>query len=95
MMRIYGPNGTTIGTTGGNAKRTSSTGFSHAAGRGGDPRADPRPPAAGEASMRCWLQGVEEDRSSAAAFGAAGKGALDVWTPQDRACCPAISTLHR
>ena len=27
-MRIYGPNGTTIGTTGANAKRTSSTGFS-------------------------------------------------------------------
>ena len=27
-MRIYGPNGTTLGTPAGNARRTSSTGFS-------------------------------------------------------------------
>ena len=27
-MRIYGPNGTTIGSPAGNARRTSSTGFS-------------------------------------------------------------------
>jgi hypothetical protein len=80
-MRIYGPNGTTIGASTGNSRRTSSTGFSLpddvTTAAESRPAAAPKAPAGIDALLA--LQGIEEDpverrRRSVAR----GKGALDV-----------------
>jgi hypothetical protein len=80
-MRIYGPNGTTIGSPTGNARRTSSTGFSlpDDVTTASETRAATAPKAAGGIDALLALQGIEEDpverrRRSVAR----GKGALDV-----------------
>ena len=80
-MRIYGPNGTTIGSPAGNARRTSSTGFSlpDDLATASEARAATAPKAAAGIDALLALQGIEEDpverrRRSVAR----GKGALDV-----------------
>jgi hypothetical protein len=79
-MRIYGPNGTTLGTPASNAKRTSSSGFTLP-----DPASaqDARPAAAPKATANIdaliALQGVEEDPVERRKRSVRrGKGALDV-----------------
>ena len=82
MMRIYGPNGTTIGTTGANAKRTSSTGFSLLPDAAATPESrsvGAAPRAAGNIDALLALQGVEEDLVERRKRSVQrGKGALDV-----------------
>jgi hypothetical protein len=80
-MRIYGPNGTTIGSPTGNTRRISSTGFSlpDDVTTAAETRAAAAPKAAGGIDALLALQGIEEDpverrRRSVAR----GKGALDV-----------------
>src|SRR5712691_2288743 len=60
-MRIYGPNGTTIGTSGANARRISSTGFSLQPDAAATPesRSVGAPRAAGNIDALLALQGVE------------------------------------
>src|SRR3954467_186806 len=61
-MRIYGPNGTTLGTPAGNARRTSSTGFSLPdAATAPDMRSAAPPKSAGNIDALLALQGVDED----------------------------------
>jgi Class II flagellar assembly regulator len=80
MMRIYGPNGTTIGTSGANAKRTSSTGFSLLPDAVATPesRSASAPRAAGNIDALMALQGVEDPVERRKRSVARGKGALDV-----------------
>jgi hypothetical protein len=79
-MRIYGPNGTTLGTPASSAKRTSSSGFTLP-----DPASaqETRPAAAPKASANIdaliALQGVEEDPLERRKRSVRrGRGALDV-----------------
>jgi hypothetical protein len=80
MMRIYGPNGTTIGSSGANAKRTSSTGFSLLPDATTTPesRSASAPRAAGNIDALMALQGVEDPVERRKRSVARGKGALDV-----------------
>ena len=81
MMRIYGPNGTTIGTTGVNAKRTSSTGFSLLPDAATTPesRSVGAPRAAGNIDALLALQGVDVDPGERRKRSVQrGRGALDV-----------------
>ena len=79
-MRIYGPNGTTLGTPASSAKRTSSSGFSLPdATSTAEARATSAPKATANIDALLALQGIEEDpverrRRSVQR----GKGALDV-----------------
>ena len=80
-MRIYGPNGTTLGTPASTAKRTSSTGFSlpEDVASTSETRATMAPKATANIDALIALQGIEEDpverrRRSVAR----GRGALDV-----------------
>src|ERR1700724_4569808 len=79
-MRIYGPNGTTIGSLAGNTKRTSSTGFALPdAASTPETRAAVAPKATANIDALLAMQGIEEDpverrRRSVQR----GKGALDV-----------------
>jgi Class II flagellar assembly regulator len=79
-MRIYGPNGTTLGTPASNAKRTSSSGFTlpdPASAQDARPAAAPKATANIDALMA--LQGVEEDPAERRKRSVRrGKGALDV-----------------
>jgi len=79
-MRIYGPNGTTLGSPASHTRRTSSTGFSlpEASPSPEEPRsAQPRRPPA--TSMRCSRCRMSRIRPSAASVSVArGRGALDV-----------------
>ena len=80
-MRIYGPNGTTIGTPSGNARRTGSTGFSLLPETIAAPetRSATAPKAAGNIDALLALQGVEEDPVERRKRSVQrGKGALDV-----------------
>jgi hypothetical protein len=80
-MRIYGPNGTTIGTSATNAKRISSTGFSLLPDATTTPESRPlgAPRAAGNIAALLALQGVEEDPVERRKRSVQrGKGALDV-----------------
>jgi hypothetical protein len=80
-MRIYGPNGTTLGTPAGNARRSSSTGFSLLPDAASAPeaRAMTAPRAAGNIDALLALQGVEEDPVERRKRSVQrGKGALDV-----------------
>ncbi len=79
-MRIYGPNGTTLGTANGNVKRTNSTGFSLPdAAATPESRAAVAPKAAANIDALLALQGVEEDPAERRKRSVQrGKGALDV-----------------
>ena len=80
-MRIYGPNGTTIGTPAGNARRTGSTGFSlpDDVATTSEARAATAPKAAAGIDALLALQGIEDDPTERRRRSVArGKGALDV-----------------
>ena len=80
MMRIYGPNGTTLGTPASNARRTSSTGFSlpDTSTVPDEVRSATAPKAAGNIDALLALQGVEDPVERRKRSVARGKGALDV-----------------
>jgi hypothetical protein len=80
VMRIYGPNGTTLGTPANNARRTSSTGFSLPDAAAAPETRTPAPPrAAGNIDALLALQGVDEDPVERRKRSVArGRGALDV-----------------
>ena len=80
-MRIYGPNGTTVGTSTSSTRRTGSTGFSlpEDMTSASETRAATAPRAAGNIDALLALQGIDEDpverrRRSVQR----GRGALDV-----------------
>lgn len=80
-MRIYGPNGTTLGSPAGNTKRTSSSGFSlpDDAAAAPETRAASAPKAAANIDALLALQGIEEDPAERRKRSVQrGKGALDV-----------------
>ena len=80
-MRIYGPNGTTIGSPAGNIKRTSSSGFALPDDAASTPgaRAVNAPKAAANIDGLLALQGIEEDPAERRKRSVQrGKGALDV-----------------
>jgi hypothetical protein len=80
-MRIYGPNGTTIGSPAGNARRTGSTGFSlpDDVTTAAETRGATAPKAAAGIDALLALQGIEEDPAERRRRSVArGKGALDV-----------------
>ena len=80
-MRIYGPNGTTLGSPVGNTRRTSSTGFSLPDTTTGpeETRSASAPKAAGNIDALMALQGVEEDPAERRRRSVQrGRGALDV-----------------
>jgi Class II flagellar assembly regulator len=79
-MRIYGPNGTTLGTPAANARRTASTGFSLPdAAAAPEARSAAPPKAAANIDALLALQGVDEDPAERRKRSVAkGRGALDV-----------------
>jgi hypothetical protein len=79
-MRIYGPNGTTLGSPASNTRRTSSTGFSlpEAPSTPEEPRSAAAPRAAGNIDALLALQGVEDPTERRKRSVARGRGALDV-----------------
>jgi Class II flagellar assembly regulator len=80
-MRIYGPNGTTLGTPASSTKRTSSSGFSlpEDVATTSETRATVAPKATANIDALIALQGVEEDPAERRKRSfARGKGALDV-----------------
>ena len=79
-MRIYGPNGTTLGTPSANVRKTSSTGFSLPdAAATQESRAAVAPKAAANIDALLALQGIEEDPTERRKRSVQrGKGALDV-----------------
>ena len=80
-MRIYGPNGTTLGTPASNTRRTSSTGFSlpEDVASASEARATLAPKATANIDALIALQGIEEDPAERRRRSVArGKGALDV-----------------
>ena len=79
-MRIYGPNGTTLGTPATSAKRTSSSGFTLPdPASAQETRAAAAPKATANIDALMALQGVEEDPVERRKRSVRrGKGALDV-----------------
>jgi len=79
-MRIYGPNGTTLGSPASQARRTSSTGFSlpEQTVVPEETRAATAPKSAGNIDALLALQGVEDPNERRKRSVARGKGALDV-----------------
>ena len=80
-MRIYGPNGTTLGTPASTARRTSSTGFSlpDDIASSAETRATLAPKATANIDALIALQGIEEEPAERRRRSVArGKGALDV-----------------
>jgi hypothetical protein len=79
-MRIYGPNGTSLGTPAGNARRTSSSGFALPdAAAAPETRAVNAPKAAANIDALLAMQGIEEDPTERRKRSVQrGKGALDV-----------------
>jgi hypothetical protein len=79
-MRIYGPNGTTLGTPAASARRTSSTGFALPdAASATETRGATAPKAAANIDALLALQGVEEDPTERRKRSVQrGRGALDV-----------------
>lgn len=78
-MRIYGPNGTTLGSPSSSTKRTGSTGFSlpdTAAASETRPAVAPRPANSLDALLA--MQGVEDATERRKKSVARGRGALDV-----------------
>ena len=79
-MRIYGPNGTSLGSPAGNVRRPSSAGFSLPdAGSAPESRATTAPKATANIDALLALQGVEEDPVERRKRSVQrGRGALDV-----------------
>ncbi len=80
-MRIYGPNGTTLGTPASSTRRTNSSGFSlpEDTGSASETRATLAPKAAANIDALIAMQGIEEDPAERRRRSVArGKGALDV-----------------
>ena len=79
-MRIYGPNGTTLGSPASNTRRTSSTGFSlpETPSTPEEPRSAAAPKAAGNIDALLALQGVDDPTERRKRSVARGRGALDV-----------------
>ena len=80
-MRIYGPNGTTLGAPASGARRTSSAGFAlpDDATSALDTRPATAPKASAGIDALLALQGIEEDPTERRRRSVArGKGALDV-----------------
>ena len=79
-MRIYGPNGTTLGTSTSSTRRTSSSGFSlpDATMAQEEVRSTAAPKAATSLDALLALQGVEDPTERRKRSVARGKGALDV-----------------
>jgi hypothetical protein len=78
-MRIYGPNGTTIGSATGNARRTGSTSFSLPdAAAAPETRAAVAPKSAGNIDALMALQGIEDPTERRKRSVQRGRGALDV-----------------
>jgi hypothetical protein len=80
-MRIYGPNGTTLGTPASSTRRTSSSGFSlpEDVTTSSETRAAMAPKATANIDALIALQGIEEDPAERRRRSfARGKGALDV-----------------
>jgi hypothetical protein len=79
-MRIYGPNGTTLGAPASQTRRTSSTGFSlpETPAAPEEPRAASAPKAAGNIDALLAMQGVEDATERRKRSVARGRGALDV-----------------
>jgi|SRR5258708_6676483 hypothetical protein len=80
-MRIYGPNGTTLGSATGGTRRTNSSGFSlpQDTASTSESRATMAPKAAGNIDALLALQGIEDDPTERRRRSVQrGKGALDV-----------------
>jgi hypothetical protein len=78
-MRIYGPNGTTLGTPASNARRTSSSGFSLPdTSSTQEARPTVAPKAAANIDALLALQGIEDPVERRKRSVLRGKGALDV-----------------
>ena len=78
-MRIYGPNGTTLGSQTGNVRRTSSSGFALPdAASTSDTRAAVAPKATAGIDALLAMQGVEDPVERRKRSVQRGKGALDV-----------------
>jgi hypothetical protein len=79
-MRIYGPNGTTLGSPTANTRRTSTTGFALPdAASAPETRAVNAPKAAANIDALLAMQGIEEDPVERRKRSVQrGKGALDV-----------------
>ena len=79
-MRIYGPNGTTLGSPVSNARRTGSTGFSlpETPAAPEETRSVLAPKSAGSIDALLAMQGVEDPTERRKRSVARGKGALDV-----------------
>lgn len=78
-MRIYGPNGTTLGSPTGNARRTSAAGFSLPdATAASDARPASAPRVASGIDALLAMQGVEDAVERRKRSVQRGKGALDV-----------------
>jgi hypothetical protein len=80
-MRIYGPNGTTLGTPASSTRRTSSSSFSlpEDVAAAAETRATLAPKASANIDALIAMQGIEEDPAERRKRSVArGKGALDV-----------------
>jgi hypothetical protein len=79
-MRIYGPNGTTLGSPAGNIRRTSSSGFSlpEDATATAETRATVAPKASANIDALLAMQGIEDPAEKRKRSVQRGKGALDV-----------------
>jgi len=79
-MRIYGPNGTTLGSPASNIKRTTSSGFSlpDDAAATSETRATIAPKASANIDALLALQGIEDPVERRKRSVQRGKGALDV-----------------
>jgi hypothetical protein len=79
-MRIYGPNGTTLGTPASNARRTSSSSFAlPETTTAQETRATAAPKTTANIDALLALQGIEEDPAERRKRGVQrGRGALDV-----------------
>ena len=78
-MRIYGPNGTSLGSPASNVRRTSSTGFSlPEAATTSESRAALAPKAAANIDALLAMQGIEDPAERRKRSVQRGRGALDV-----------------
>ena len=79
-MRIYGPNGTTLGSSSATPRRTSSTGFAlpEDTAATAESRAASAPKAAANIDALLAMQGVEDPTERRKRSVQRGKGALDV-----------------
>jgi hypothetical protein len=78
MMRIYGPNGTTLGSPAANAKRTSSGFALPDAASTSEARAAVAPKATANIDALLAMQGIEDPAERRKRSVQRGKGALDV-----------------